>query len=122
MRTCPDCGKSCANDAKYCSYCGIPFDNWGIKRESEEIVVKSRKQEREKRCPFCQNTGRLDMPMRGEITVTCPVCRGRRYNLIPEDWLGCKECGGTGEFSFGFGLAYTRKPCPECKGTAWTPE
>ena len=55
------------------------------------------------------------MPMRGEITNTCPVCRGRRYNLIPEDWLDCKECGGTGEFSYGFvpvtlgGLAPTVK-------------
>jgi DnaJ-class molecular chaperone len=119
MRMCPDCGKSCADDARYCSYCGIPLDNWGMKRDSEEIIVKSQKQERTRPCPFCSSTGRLDMPMRGENTLTCPVCKGRRYNLIPKDWLSCKECGGSGEFTYGFGFSYTRKPCPECKGTGW---
>jgi DnaJ-class molecular chaperone len=80
------------------------------------------RQEKTRECPYCNSTGKVEGAISGPATVTCPVCNGRRYNMIPGDWLKCEECGGTGEFSFGSEEATFRKPCPECKGKGWTPK
>jgi hypothetical protein len=113
MQQCPVCRRTFSADARYCSYCGKPLVDHEIKSHSEETPIKPRKQEREKPCPFCHSTGKIDIPMRGEINLVCPVCKGRRYNFIPEDYRECIECSGTGEFTYGTGIGYTRKPCPE---------
>jgi DnaJ-class molecular chaperone len=73
-----------------------------------------------KRCPYCYGIGRVDGPAGSEIIVTCPSCKGRRYNFIPDDFQICTECEGTGEFIYSSEIAYVRKTCPECKGTGWT--
>ena len=122
MPYCPKCGNYYYVDAHSCSTCGeLLAGQAGKTGDAADEHKTVRKQEKDKRCPFCNSTGKVDGPIGGDITVTCPVCRGRRYNLIPEDWLKCSDCGATGEFTYGSGIAYTRKPCPECKGTGWSP-
>lgn len=120
MPYCPKCGNFYYIGTRSCSTCGEllagPAEKTGITGGEYRTA---RKQERDKRCPYCNSTGKIDGPIGGEITVTCPVCRGRRYNLIPEDWLWCRECLGTGEFTYGNSKATFRKPCPECNGTGW---
>jgi DnaJ-class molecular chaperone len=74
------------------------------------------RQERTRPCVYCHSSGKIE----GEVAPEpCPVCKGRRYNQIPGDWLKCAECGGTGEFTFGAVKANFRKPCPECEGRGW---
>jgi DnaJ-class molecular chaperone len=80
------------------------------------------RQEKTRPCPFCSSTGSIEGPMGGPTATSCPVCKGRRHNQIPGDWLKCAECGGTGEFTFGAGKANFRKPCPECEGSGWRPK
>jgi DnaJ-class molecular chaperone len=123
MLYCQRCGKRYDVDARYCSNCGNPLiDRKETVRDSQIETSRTRKRERENRCPYCNATGSVEGPMSGPETVTCPVCNGRRYNSIPEDWLKCRECGSTGEFTYGSGNAISRKPCPECKGKGWAPE
>jgi len=120
MPYCPKCGNFYYVGTRSCSTCGEslgePADKTGA---SGGEYRARRKQERDKRCPYCKATGKVEGPIGGEITITCPVCRGRRYNLIPEDWLWCRECLGAGEFIYGSQGATFRKPCPECNGTGW---
>lgn len=62
------------------------------KTNDAEVGEKSKyvhKQERDKLCPYCNGKGNVDGPIDGSLTVTCSVCKGRRYNLIPEDWGKC---------------------------------
>jgi DnaJ-class molecular chaperone len=121
MPYCPKCGNQYYAGSQSCSTCGQPLAEQAEYTENRRIEPETvRHQERDKPCPYCHGTGKVDGPIGGEIMVTCPVCKGRRYNLIPEDWLKCSECGATGEFTYGAGMAYTRKPCHECKGTGWT--
>jgi hypothetical protein len=119
MPYCANCGRRYEVGTRFCSNCGKPLNNRYETLGSEGEPKKRRLQERDKRCPYCNSMGKVDGPIGGDITETCPVCKGRRYNLIPEDWLKCSECSSTGEFTYGSGIAYTRKPCPECKGTGW---
>jgi hypothetical protein len=120
MPYCPKCGNHYYVGTSSCSTCGESLTEEAKKTGDSGGEHKTvRKQERDKRCPYCNSTGKVDGPIGGDIIVTCPVCRGKRYNLIPEDWIWCKECNGTGEFTFGSGTAAVRKPCPECKGTGW---
>jgi DnaJ-class molecular chaperone len=79
-------------------------------------------QKKDKLCPYCNGKGNIDGPVNGSVTVTCSVCKGRRYNLIPEDWQKCNECNGVGEFIYGMGIGKVRKPCPNCQGTGWKEE
>jgi hypothetical protein len=74
----------------------------------------------DKRCPYCRGTGKVDASASGIKIVACPVCRGRKYNFIPESSPICKECYGTGEFISDNAIAYVRNPCPQCQGTGWT--
>jgi hypothetical protein len=120
MPYCPKCGNYYDVGTRSCSTCGQLFAEQiertgNIGGEPETV----RKQERDRRCPYCNARGSLEGPINGPPTVTCPVCKGRRYNLIPEDWLKCSKCGSTGGFAYGAGIAYVRKLCPECKGAGW---
>jgi DNA-directed RNA polymerase subunit M/transcription elongation factor TFIIS len=120
MPYCPKCGNHYYPNTRICSTCGETLSGQAEKRLDIDSEHKSvRKQEKDKRCPYCNSTGRVEGPVAGDVSVACPVCRGRRYNLIPEDWIWCKECNGSGEFIYGSGLASVRKPCPDCKGTGW---
>ena len=74
----------------------------------------------DKRCPYCRGIGTVDATASGIKIITCPVCKGRKYNFIPEGSQICKECYGAGEFVSENAAAYTRNPCPQCKGTGWT--
>jgi DNA-directed RNA polymerase subunit RPC12/RpoP len=120
MALCANCGEHYYDRAHFCSNCGKPIDGEHKKVEYSGAEPKSQhKQEKDKRCPYCNSTGKVDGPIGGDLTVTCPVCKGRRYNLIPEDWLKCSKCGSAGGFAYGAGSAYVRKLCPECKGAGW---
>jgi DnaJ-class molecular chaperone len=122
MPYCSSCGSHYYEGTLVCS-CGKTLVGQGKTTEaSKGQSKKERKQERDKICPYCNGKGNVVGPFGGEITITCPVCRGRRYNLIPEDWLKCNECQASGEFTYGSGIASVRKPCPECKGTGWVSE
>lgn len=70
------------------------------------------------RCPYCNGTGNVDGPGK-DLIVTCPACKGRRYNFISEGSKLCTNCHGTGKFISGSDIEYTKKLCPECKGTGW---
>jgi hypothetical protein len=74
----------------------------------------------DKRCPYCRGTGKVDATASGIKIITCPVCKGRKYNFIPENSQICKECFGVGEYIAANTAAYIRNPCPQCKGTGWT--
>ena len=120
MPYCSKCGRFYYVTSRSCSTCGELFLEQVEKAgDTGSRFQSARRPERDKRCPYCNSTGKVDGPAGGEITVTCPVCRGKRYNLIPENWLWCKECDGTGEYIYGNGVAKFRKPCLDCKGTGW---
>lgn len=119
MPYCSNCGNYYYEGTLTCS-CGkslkAPKTNCrDVGGESKPV----RKQERDKLCPYCNGKGNVDGPIDGSLTVTCSVCKGRRYNLIPEDWGKCTECNGIGEFTYGVGIGKVRKPCPNCQGTGW---
>jgi hypothetical protein len=114
MPYCPKCGNHYYVGTHSCSACGQL-----LVEQPNRTGGETKKSKRDKLCPYCNATGRVDGRMGGPSTIPCPVCNGRRYNFISEDWLKCSECGGTGQFTFGAGIAYTRKPCPDCKGTGW---
>ncbi len=120
MPYCPKCGRFFYTGTRSCSTCGELLEGQMEKRRDAAGGYKTvNKQEKDRRCPYCQGTGKVEGPIEGELIVTCPVCRGRRYNLIPQYWLWCKECDGKGEYIFGNNAARFRNPCPECKGTGW---
>jgi hypothetical protein len=118
MPYCPKCRSHYYIGSRYCSNCGELLVGQAEKTSGTGGEYKSaRIQERDKRCPYCNCSGNVDGPIGRDVTVTCPVCKGRRYNLIPEDWLLCRTCKGTGEYTY----STERKPCLNCKGTGWVP-
>jgi DnaJ-class molecular chaperone len=58
------------------------------------------------------------------LQEACSVCNGHGYNLIPEDWPQCTECGGRGRIdSRGIHVIIARDvKCPKCKGKGWAPD
>ena len=120
MPYCPKCGNFYYVGIRSCSTCGElllgPREEMGDTNGEYKPVWKG---EIDKRCPYCNSTGKVDGPINGEKFLTCPVCKGRRYNLIPEDWVWCRRCLGKGELKYGNITASFRKPCPSCNGTGW---
>jgi DnaJ-class molecular chaperone len=116
MPYCPKCGNFYYAGSSSCSTCGGLFVGQAEKKGGTSGEYKTaRKQARDKRCPYCNSTGRVAAPVGRDVTETCPVCKGRRFNLILEDWQQCKRCKGKGEYTY----SIVRKPCLECKGTGW---
>ena len=116
MPYCPNCGNHYYEGTKICE-CGQLLG-----KQDVETAAKSTPKSKfhlEKPCRFCHTIGKIEEPIDGKFSITCPVCGGRRYNLIPEDWVPCGECLGSGEFAHGSGAAIVRKPCLECKGIGW---
>ncbi len=75
----------------------------------------------DRRCPYCNGTGKVDGPTGGDAIVACPACKGRRYNFVPDDSQLCRKCHGTGEFIYASRDEYVKKLCLECKGIGWVP-
>ena len=115
MPYCPKCGNFYYSGTLSCSTCGQLLNSVGKPKVTGGEFSTVRKQTREKRCPYCNSLGNVNGPVGRDAIAICPVCKGRRYNLIPEDWHGCKRCNGTGEYAY----SIIRKPCLECKGTGW---
>jgi DnaJ-class molecular chaperone len=70
-------------------------------------------------CVYCNTTGQRPGPLGIATPLPCNVCKGRGYNLIPEDWSECAECGGTGKVTYVFGIARMDKRCTACHGEGW---
>ena len=64
------------------------------------------------KCGFCGASGRRP----NEPFKTCPVCRGRKYNVfnVPPKPEICSVCNGSGR-ELGFSL----QPDPNCRGTGY---
>ena len=116
MPYCPKCGDFYYIGTSHCSTCGRLLTG---PREPDSGFKPARKQQQDKPCQYCHSTGKVDQPVGGSATTTCPVCKGRRHNLIPEDWQWCRMCFGSGELTYGNSNETFRKPCPECNGTGW---
>jgi DnaJ-class molecular chaperone len=116
MPYCPKCRNFYYVGSVTCSTCGESLAEQAVKTGGTVgQFIAARKKEAERQCPYCRSSGKVKAPVGRDSTVTCPVCNGRRYNLIPEDWLRCKRCEGTGEYNY----STVRKPCLVCKGTGW---
>ena len=119
MAFCPYCGDIVVNTDAFCRKCGhelamstrvAPIFPVG---DSSYVNVK-------KTCTVCKHSGGTDP--RGFGFSRCPVCHGRRFNLIPQNTPGCRSCGGTGIIPFG-GLnilGSLDRVCEICGGTGYS--
>ena len=73
-------------------------------------------------CAYCDGTGQRPGPLGMASPVTCNVCRGRAYNLVPDHWVECGNCGGTGKVIHTVGIASIPKKCTQCLGKGWVPD
>ena len=110
MPYCSRCGRCAGEGASFCTECGgrVDVGTVGAIRRP---------------CAFCRGTG-CDPTGMGFPPHQCPVCQGRRYNLVPRNHTGCDPCGGTGigrRHDFGFqGVGTVHDPCEICAGTGWS--
>jgi DnaJ-class molecular chaperone len=72
----------------------------------------------EKRCSYCHGQGTVHDPG-GVLSdkVSCPVCSGRGFNLVPRDANHCGYCRGTGRITRD---AEQSDLCPDCGGIGYT--
>lgn len=73
-------------------------------------------------CAYCDGMGQRPGPLGMASPVPCNVCKGRGYNLLPEDWVECCDCGGTGKVIHTVGIACIPRKCTECRGKGWVPD
>jgi DnaJ-class molecular chaperone len=68
----------------------------------------------EKRCSFCHGQGTVPDPQ-GVLSsrAACPICAGRKFNLVPRDANPCGFCKSLGKIEGEGGEA---KICPDCHG------
>ncbi len=123
MPFCPNCGRSIRGGDSFCSQCGA---NLRAHIESEGVQYGNSEsrptRDMERECAYCRGSGLVDGPLGPANQIRCPVCKGRRYNLVPDDWKRCKDCGGRGEELYGGGITKSRRRCPMCGGIGWASE
>ena len=113
---CLKCGGKVKKGDQFCSKCGASLSGESAYQRQEP----QRPQKVQRDCGWCGATGKERVFLR----EACSVCNGPGYNLIPEDWPQCTECGGRGRISsrgFHFIIARDVK-CPKCKGKGWAPD
>ncbi|MCK5434934.1 MAG: zinc-ribbon domain-containing protein [Dehalococcoidales bacterium] len=116
MACCPKCREKVRKDDQFCSKCGASLSGENAYQRQEPQCH----QKVQRDCGWCGATGKEQVFLR----EACSVCNGLGYNLIPEDWPQCTECGGRGRISsrgFHFIIARDVK-CPKCKGKGWAPD
>lgn len=68
----------------------------------------------EKRCPYCHGQGTVPDPL-GVLSprAPCPICSGRKFNLVPRDANPCSFCKSLGKIEVEGGGTTI---CPDCHG------
>jgi hypothetical protein len=120
MAFCPYCGELVAGADSFCRRCGREL-NPSARGAPIFPVGDSGFGNVKKTCPVCEHSSGTDP--RGFGFSRCPVCHGRRYNLVPKNTPGCMSCGGTGMIPFN-GLNITGsldRVCEICGGTGYAP-
>jgi molecular chaperone DnaJ len=70
--------------------------------------------------PFRVATLGGKVPVRLQVTETCPTCAGSG-GAPGATWSTCPECNGRGTISFGQGGFAVNRPCPQCRGRGQIP-
>ena len=70
-------------------------------------------------CACCSGTGQRPGPLGMATPVPCNVCNTRGYNLVPQSWNQCRDCGGTGKQVYGMGITRMERKCGACGGVGW---
>ena len=118
MAYCQNCGKQVGTNDMFCKNCGTklpssPDDEKSASQPKEKPLVK-------RRCPVCKDTDGAD-PRSLTGLSNCPVCNGRKFNLVPENMPQCINCGGTGIIQSDGLIGDSDQICRICggKGYAW---
>jgi hypothetical protein len=117
MAYCPKCRKQVGANDRFCTNCGSK-----LPRYTGDDKVASPPKEKplvRRRCPPCKDTDGADP--RGFGFSNCPVCHGRKYNLLPENMPQCINCGGTGIIQSDGPIGDSDQICGICggKGYSW---
>jgi predicted nucleic acid-binding Zn ribbon protein len=128
MPYCSKCGQRVKQNTQFCSQCGARLDaeEDNVEREFETTRPVKKANKVSRICAFCGGTGR-DPSGIGIPPKWCPVCPDSSgHNFVPEDYVQCSDCGGTGKkraYRGGIaGIGDVYKPCGHCQGTGWAPE
>ena len=105
MKICQNCVIQLTPNFNFCPFCGHPLKTIkNFKQGQKGPGVQGAKIK--KGCAYCNQTGH------NILGGVCPVCKGKRYNIISSNYQHCNDCNGTGHYLLG-------GPCPECKGTGY---
>ena len=121
MPFCQNCGHAFIASETFCGNCSTRLNVRVNHHGSQGIENNKSLQDVEKECPYCKGSGKV----KDQLLfwgVSCPVCKGRRTNLVPGNWIKCQACEGTGSkvFDSGIGNGKARRPDPNCWGKGWT--
>ena len=74
----------------------------------------------DKRCGYCNGTGKVEKGDFITTMVTCSICRGHRVVRVPSNYRRCPQCNGAGRRDVGEFFPEVVR-CKECQGTGWAP-
>lgn len=120
MAYCPNCGEQVRATDIFCRRCRYSLSHHN---GDDRLVPPSRGNTNvpnvKRTCPICRQTEGTDPRKFG--FSNCPVCHGRRFNLVPQNMPECRNCGGEGIIrSKGFRIfGDSDRICEICEGTGY---
>lgn len=118
MAYCQKCGKPVGANDSFCKKCGNKLSR---SAGDDKVASPPRGSANVKRrCPVCRDTDGAD-PRSLTGLSNCPVCNGRKFNLVPENIPQCINCGGTGMIQYDGPIGDSDEICEICggKGYSW---